>query len=532
METKKIVFFIVLILSILAGPVLSQTDINAKVAQLNINNATLNDVIRIFGEPQKYIWNNQTFTKDKLPERFVAAYPNGFNVCFASGRIMELRFEEIDSGYVYAGKIKIGSSLDEVIKAIGQPKKTIEGKQNDFQDGVLYKDIDGRKGYCYYGSKDKSVRMFFTDYKVMALYVTRSGFEAGGGGQKSGFQTVRPVYSVKEFDDVRWKDLSKIKSAVVAAVISTLTFNKKTVWPDTNVLLPGRKPDELLEKAINPGLGVRRLHEQGITGKGVNVAIIDQPLYQDHPEFAGKITAYYDSGCKSESSMHGPAVASLLVGANCGTAPDAKLYYAAAPSWMKDAAYYSKSIDWILEQNAKLPDGQKIRVVSVSAAPSGKGSPFEKNQQMWDEACARAEAKGILVLDCTSHHGIIAPGWVNSAYPEDVAKCMGGLPGDTSFRPMEGRICAPTCPRTTAEQYSQNEFSYCYWGKGGLSWAIPYVAGVLAMGWQVNPELGPEQMKQMLFDSATEGQNGAKVIDPQRFISMVKAAKSKKVSRY
>jgi serine protease AprX len=373
--------------------------------------------------------------------------------------------------------------------------------------------------------------MFFADYKVTALYVTRSGFDAGGGG-KGGFQTVRPVDSVKEFDDVRFKDLSKLKSSVTAALISTLRFNEKTVWPDTNTMLPGRKPDELIKKAMNPGLGIGQLHKQGITGKGVNVAIIDQPLYRDHPEFAGKIAAYFDTGCQSESSMHGPAVASLLVGTNCGTAPDAKLYYVAVPSWLKDAEYYSKSIGWILEQNAKLPADSKIRVISVSAAPSGQGSPFEKNQEMWDQACARAEAEGMLVLDCTRHHGLIGPCWINASFPEDAVRCTAGQPDNPSFQPDEGRIYAPTCPRTTAEQYNKNEFSYQYCGKGGLSWAIPYVAGVLAMGWQVNPSLGPEQMKEILFKSATEGQNGAKIIDPQKFISMVKTAKPKNASNY
>jgi hypothetical protein len=38
---------------------------------------------------------------------------------------------------------------------------------------------------------------------------------------------------------------------------------------------------------MNPGLGVRELHEEGITGKGVTVAIIDQNMILDHPEFQG-----------------------------------------------------------------------------------------------------------------------------------------------------------------------------------------------------------------------------------------------------
>ncbi|MGA2094425.1 MAG: S8 family serine peptidase, partial [Sedimentisphaerales bacterium] len=135
-------------------------------------------------------------------------------------------------------------------------------------------------------------------------------------------------------------------------------------------------PNGIMDKAMNPGLGVHKLHQQGITGKGVNVAIIDQPLYRNHPEFAGKIVEYFDAGCKSEASMHGPAVASLLAGTNCGTAPDANVFYAAAPSWTKDTAYQAKALDWIVEQNAKLPAGQKIRVVSVSAA---RGRLLKKN---------------------------------------------------------------------------------------------------------------------------------------------------------
>jgi hypothetical protein len=129
---------------------------------------------------------------------------------------------------------------------------------------------------------------------------------------------------------------------------------------------------------MNPGLGVRQLHAQGLTGKGISVAIIDQPLFQDHPEFAGKILAYHDVGCKSENSMHGPSVASLLVGAKCGTAPDARLFFVAAPSWTADSMFQAQALDWIVDQNAKLESEKKIRVVSVSAAPSGPVRPLRR----------------------------------------------------------------------------------------------------------------------------------------------------------
>jgi hypothetical protein len=279
----------------------------------------------------------------------------------------------------------------------------------------------------------------------------------------------------------------------------------------------------MMRAAMNPGLGVRALHEQGITGEGVTVAIIDQPLYQDHPEFAGKIAAYYDSGCGSESSMHGPAVASLLVGEKCGTAPGATVYYAAAPSWKRDARYFAECLLWILDRNEALPEDAKIRVVSVSAAPSGPTTPIRSNHAAWDEAVERAEAAGVIVLDCTSHHGFIGPCHLDPARPEDVTACTPGFPGMPTRGASPDRVLVPTCPRTTAEEYDRGDYSYQYCGRGGLSWAIPYAAGVMAMGWQLCPELTGQEMKDLLFASA-HARGGARIIDPAAFVASVKAA--------
>ena len=60
--------------------VTAQSDLNAKLAHLKVDTATLDDVIRILGEPEKYVWGKQTFRKNELPSRFIAVYPNGFNV--------------------------------------------------------------------------------------------------------------------------------------------------------------------------------------------------------------------------------------------------------------------------------------------------------------------------------------------------------------------------------------------------------------------------------------------------------------------
>lgn len=206
--------------------------------------------------------------------------------------------------------------------------------------------------------------------------------------------------------------------------------------------------------------------------------------------------------------------------------PDARVYYAAVPSWKRDTAYEAKALNWIIEQNKKLPASEKIRVVSVSAAPSSP-NVRDKNRHMWDRACARAEADGIMVLDCTnSYRGFIGRCWYDARNPESIIKCKPGAPSNRRFRPnpTDTSLLVPASPRTTAEDSDIGEFGYQYWGRGGLSWAIPYCAGVLAMGWQVNPELSPEQMRELLYKSAHRKKNGAKIINPKRFIRLVRKA--------
>ena len=325
---------------------------------------------------------------------------------------------------------------------------------------------------------------------------------------------------IQPFQDVRNLDLTKLGSNLNRSLIETLWFNESTHWPDQYKNIA----QDILQRGMNPGLGIRKLHEQGITGKGVSVAIIDQNMVLDHPEFQGKIVKYFDVGTKQlsgQGSMHGPAVTSLLVGKNIGTAPDAKVYYVAAPSWTLDAQYYADALNWIIDENEKLPAGEKIRVVSVSANPSGPGTNFTKNNEAWDAAYQRAADAGILILDCTSNHGITAPCFLDLDDPDNVAKCTPGYP---SFKntPTPDRIYVPVSFRTTAEEYTRGIISYQYAGEGGISWSVPYLSGVLALGWQLRPDLTSSQLLDLIFNSAYLTGDHLKIIDPVAFIDMVR----------
>jgi RNA polymerase sigma factor (sigma-70 family) len=154
-------------------------DLDAKIAKLNHPGATVKEVLQVLGEPAKYVWNNKTFDKNHLPEKFVMVYPQSVAVMASGGQVVELRSEGRSGGFSWRGKLRLGSSLDEVLQVLGPPSSTVVGKPLDFLDGVLYKDIEGRKGYGYYCRFDQNLRLFFADNKVAALYIIVQGDTLG-----------------------------------------------------------------------------------------------------------------------------------------------------------------------------------------------------------------------------------------------------------------------------------------------------------------------------------------------------------------
>jgi len=335
--------------------------------------------------------------------------------------------------------------------------------------------------------------------------------------------------------DLRNYDLSNLNAAMY-----TLTFNEKTKFPTNNKKLPPfyeYQPSYIMEHGKNPGLGVKVLHAQGITGKGVNVAVIDEALDLNHPEYRGKIIEYKNFDGKSKSSMQGPAVASLLAGENIGTAPGVNIYYAAVPGWQAfDAKYYADALDWVVERNKTLPDGEKIKVVCIS--PNPKDMLPWINVIDYLESFKRAEDAGILVLDCTNEHGVILGAcYYDFDDPENVKLCKPIRPYRIMIAPYHYdtiqdiyideeddsiMLRVPVNYRTMAETYGEGDFSYQYEGSGDLSWAIPYATGVLAMGWQVKPELKPNEIVKILFDTAYVDKDGKQYINPTAFIDYLR----------
>jgi hypothetical protein len=324
---------------------------------------------------------------------------------------------------------------------------------------------------------------------------------------------------VDSFWGVSGKDLSRQDLSQQGERLRAMSFDSRTAWPESDLLPPGFDPEAIMAWGKYPGLGVRQLRDQGITGKGVHVAIIDQPLLLDHIEYAGQLADYTDIETGNAGpSMHGPAVASLLVGKTCGVAPEAILHFWAQPSWKGDYKYRCIALEQIIQYNRERDRAEQIRVLSVS-----KGfSPSEPNLDRWKTLLEKAKQSGIYVVHCSSMgFGAGCRFSEDSDDPASYRLCAfykGPTPyadPNTFFTPIDHRATAS--PAT--------EDAYVFWTSGGLSWGAPYIAGVVALGIQINPDLRVEQIDTLLYDSGWDFQRG-KLINPVGFVEAARTAGS------
>lgn len=343
----------------------------------------------------------------------------------------------------------------------------------------------------------------------------------------------KPMVAIPNFSDdesnisFNWfnvfsTDISNINLRDAGEKIKYMSFDDKTIFPSDDKMPSDFNPKVLLEKGKNPGLGIKNIHADGITGKGVTVAIIDNALNIDHQEIKNNVIHYEILGRPVEN-FHGPAVSSLLCGKNIGVAPDVKLVYFASGFFPKENENKSFSFDndisalhKILEMNSLLPKNKKISAVSISRGWYGDDKEFK-------EAVLQLIDSGVFVFTANAaDYYDDFPGTMFLARhpysdPDDIQSYFAAFD-----YPANNFLFVPSGNRTTASHISND--SYMYWGTrdGGISWQMPYVVGVYALAKQVYPELQPKQFIEVMKDTAYKMPKGENVINPTKIIEYLK----------
>jgi hypothetical protein len=303
--------------------------------------------------------------------------------------------------------------------------------------------------------------------------------------------------------DLRGYDLTRLDLNGQLTNLLHADFDSRTRWPDR--LPAGFDRERILSLGRDPGLGVRGLHRRGITGRGVGLGIIDQPLLVDHVEYRDRLRLYEEihSPAGAPAQMHGPAVASIAAGRSTGVAPEAEIYYIAeqhgvyAPNrqfeW--DFTPLARSIDRLLDVNSTLPPGRRIRVISISVG----WSPDQKGYAEAMAAVRRADAAGVFVvstaLEETHHLSFHGLGREALADPNDFGSYGPGSwwaglfwGGQQRFTPG-GKLLVPMDCRGVASPTGPEDYVFYY--SAGWSWSVPWIAGLYALACQVQPEITP-----------------------------------------
>ncbi len=347
------------------------------------------------------------------------------------------------------------------------------------------------------------------------------------------------VLSPQELDvrscDISSWDLTEYTAQELADV---LTFDSQTKFPPKQRLPKGFDPHRILQNGKNPGLGVRNLHAQGITGKGVSMAIIDQNLLLDHQEYKDKMVYYEDirqDKRYTAAEMHGPAVVSIAGGKSVGVAPQATLF-ALSGTFKKmadkqtfNAFPIADALHHITELNAQLPAAQKIRVVSISRG----FNPQDNGSEEFEAAKQALEKDGVAVFTTNDVHTLSRNHSLDD--PENTANyCRPAYwfgKRDVKFLAADiQEVVVPTDFRVIASETGTG--SYVHYANGGLSWAVPYVAGLYALGVQVYPQLTKEIFVKAANETATvrnceyEGEKfSMPLVNPVNLINYLKSLK-------
>lgn len=270
--------------------------------------------------------------------------------------------------------------------------------------------------------------------------------------------------------------------------------------------------------------GLERLHQQGLTGQGVTVAVIDSGLYP-HADFEQRIKGFADMTSGRTSAYdphgHGTNVSGILAGHGphmSGVAPEANLVGVR----ITNAREAIRGLEWVIANKERLG----IQVVNMSLGDNPR-LPFAKDP--FAQATQKAIDAGLVVVvaagnECRSD---VCPGTISTPGILPEAITVGALDDQATVEHDDDTMYAfsshgPTRPDGVHKPdlvapgvgvygplspgSELDHSDWPHWGQylslDGTSQATPMVAGLAALMLEANPALTHQQIKTILMETA------------------------------
>lgn len=336
--------------------------------------------------------------------------------------------------------------------------------------------------------------------------------------------------------DLRCSDLTNLDLSDEFEYLTISDFDDYTVWPSADKLPKMYDIDKIKEYGKDPGLNIRKIHDNGITGKGIGIAIIDQNTLVDHIEYKDNLKHYEEIHMfpNKDAYMHGPMVDSIAVGKTVGVAPGADLYHFSTGTIeildndiKTDLQWFSVAVDRVIEINKMLNNENKIRVISFSHGITER----MKNYKIAFSAIERARKENIAIFyisDSNDHmvnglgRNILESPNVLDSY--EINYYLHNLDSFGLYDRIKNEIFVPIDARCVASRFETDKYEFQF--SGGYSNVPPYVAGLYVLCLEVNSEIDIDEFYEILDRTASnvvfKDGNTYKIANPLNMIEDVK----------
>lgn len=308
-------------------------------------------------------------------------------------------------------------------------------------------------------------------------------------------------------------------------------------------------------------IGVRELNQQGLTGEGVRVCMVDTGIEFDHDAFDGKSILFHDMiGTSTEPReygviAHGTLMAGILIadGHQSGVAPN--VTFAMVAALQDDGSGKNSGLESDVGDAIRWCQFEfEADIISLSLG----GTPSMMNEREGDSVSATRQAtdNGIYVVAAAGNDGgpdddgdVAAPGNVPRAISVGATTRSGGIWENSSVGMRNGDGFTRQSPHLKPEivapghQIISTGNDNRWYTSSGTSDSTVFVAGALALLLEANPQLRPNSqsdgscidiVKEALMNSAQsigqgEGHHpyaGYGLLDAQKWIDSIPSESS------
>lgn len=278
---------------------------------------------------------------------------------------------------------------------------------------------------------------------------------------------------------------------------------------------------------VRRALGIDRLHSMGVTGKGINIAVIDTGIFSNHRDLKNTIIGFKDTMFFKEKPYddngHGTHVSGIIAGSGAvsggvykGIAPDSGLVVIKAlnNNGKGKSGSVLEAIEWILKNKSKYG----INIVNISVGTlSGENTKKEETEnikllngveQLWSQ--------GMVVVVAAGNNGpengtVTIPGICKKVITVGVSDDYKGIGTRSNEKIVNysGRgpancIMKPEIVAPGSGIISCSNRINSYASKSGTSMATPVVTGSIALFMSKNPGITNKEVKMALRDSAVD----------------------------